>query len=99
MYDFTCQNLPHKSSGLQYRFTDEEISKHSVGNRFAYQMCTLLFTTGLILTNIPILTVAVIIAFLTIVLPYHPFDYVYNYIIRHWLKRPMLPHSTKNNFN
>ena len=25
---------------------------------------------------------------------YHPFDYLYNYLIRHWLKRPRLPHRT-----
>lgn len=83
-----------KVQGYYTGFTDEEISEHAVGNRFAYQMCTLLFSTGLVLTSIPILTVGAIIAFLTVILPYHPFDYVYNSIIRHWLKRPMLPRRT-----
>ena len=83
-----------KAQGYDTGYTDEEISKHSIGNRFAYQMCTLLFLTGLILANMQILTAAAIIAFLTVVLPYHPFDYVYNYVIRHWLNRPMLPHRT-----
>jgi hypothetical protein len=75
-------------------FTDEEISKHAVGNRFAYQMCVLLFFTGLVLTNIPLLIVAAVIALMTVFLPYHPFDYLYNYSIRHLLKRPKLPKRT-----
>ena len=83
-----------KVQGYDTVFTDEEISIHSVGNRFAYQMCTLLFITGLVLTSIPVLTVAAIIAFFTVILPYHPFDYLYNYIIRHWFNRPKLPRRT-----
>lgn len=83
-----------KVQGYDTGFTDEEISQHSIGNRFSYQMCTLLFTTGLILTSIPILAVAAIIALLTVILPYHPFDYLYNLIVRHWLSRPKLPHRT-----
>lgn len=83
-----------RCQGYDNRFSDEEISQHSTGNRFAYQMCTLLFTTGIVLKNIPILSIAALIAFLTVILPYHPFDYLYNYLIRHWLKRPRLPHRT-----
>ena len=84
-----------KVQGYDTGFSDEEISIHSVGNRFAYQMCTLLFTTGLVLTSIPVLTIAAIIAFFTVILPYHPFDYLYNHIVRHWLNRPKLPRRTK----
>lgn len=83
-----------KVQGYDTGFTDEEISEHAVGNRFAYQMCTVLFSTGLALTSIPVLAVGAIIAFSTVLLPYHPFDYVYNYVIRHWLKRPKLPRRT-----
>ncbi len=80
-----------KEQGYDTGYTDEEISKHAVGNRFAYQLCTILFTTGIVLTNIPILSVAAIIALLTVILPYHPFDYLYNYSLRLWLGRPKLP--------
>lgn len=80
-----------KAQGYDMGFTDEEISIHAVGNRFAYQLCTLLFTTGLVLTSIPILLIAAVIAFMGIILPYHPFDYLYNYSVRYWLKRPKLP--------
>jgi rhodanese-related sulfurtransferase len=83
-----------KEQGYDKGFTDEEISIHAVGNRFAYQMCMLLFATGLILTSVPILTVAAIIALLAVILPYHPFDYLYNYIVRYWINRPQLPHRT-----
>jgi hypothetical protein len=91
-----CQISPVRTSrikeqGYDTGFSDEEISIHAVGNRFAYQLCTLLFTTGLIFTSIPVLGVAAIIAFLAVIMPYHPFDYVYNYILRHWLDRPKLP--------
>ncbi|WP_138429600.1 DUF4395 domain-containing protein [Fodinibius saliphilus] len=80
-----------KEQGYALGYSKDEICQHAVGNRFAYQMCTLLFTTGLILTNIPILAVAMLIAALTVFLPYHPFDYLYNHSLRHWLNRPKLP--------
>lgn len=80
-----------KAQGYDTGITDEEISRHAAGNRFAYQMCTLLFTTGLIFTSISVLTIAAIIALSTVLLPHHFFDYLYNYIIRHWFNRPVLP--------
>jgi hypothetical protein len=83
-----------KKQGYDSGFTDAEISKHAVGNRFAYQLCTLLFTIGLVLTSIPVLAVAAVIALLAVILPYHPFDYLYNYSLRHWLDRPKLPSRT-----
>lgn len=83
-----------KAQGYDTGFTDEEISIHAVGNRFAYQLCMLLFATGLVLTSIPVLALAAIIALLTVILPYHPFDYLYNYGARRWLDRPRLPRRT-----
>jgi hypothetical protein len=83
-----------KVQGYDSGFTDEEISVHAVGNRFAFQLCTLLFTTGLILTNTTILTIAAVVAFLSVILPYHVFDYLYNYSVRHWFNRPKLPRRT-----
>ncbi len=83
-----------RTQGYGNCFADEEISKHAVGNRFAYQMCTLLFLTGLILTNIPILTISAVIALMAVILPYHPFDYLFNYSIRHLFNRPKLPKRT-----
>ena len=80
-----------KAQGYDTGFTDEEISKHAIGNRFAYQLCTLLLASGLILANIPILIVACGVAFFSVILPYNVFDYLYNFTLRYWLKRPKLP--------
>ena len=83
-----------KTRGYNNGFNDFEISQHSIGNRFAYQLCTLVFSTGLILTSIPILIVAAPIALLAVILPYHPFDYLYNLFVRHLFNRPKLPKRT-----
>lgn len=83
-----------KTQGYNSGFTDEEISTHAIGNRFAYQACTALFLIGLVAGSIPVLAVAAGIALLTVILPYHPFDYLYNYGLRQWLDRPALPPRT-----
>ncbi|GAB2775650.1 DUF4395 family protein [Salinimicrobium soli] len=80
-----------KEQGYYRGFSEEEISLHSVGHRLAFQVCLTIFTLGLVLTNIPILVVAGLLAFFGVVLPWHPVDYLYNSVIRHWLDRPKLP--------
>lgn len=65
----SCLISPERISRLKVQgyssvFSDEEISEHSVGNRFAFQLCTVLFVAGLVSTNIQILLVASIIAML-----------------------------------
>ena len=42
----------------------------------------------------PILAIAAIIAFAGAFPPYHPFDYLYNYGVRHLLGKPKLPART-----
>lgn len=76
-------------------YSEQEISALSFGNRFAYIVCTILLLTGLITLNIPLLSVVMMIAFLGAVLPYHPFDYVYNYAVRRVLDKPLLPRRSK----
>lgn len=72
-------------------FTDSELNDFKFGIRFAYYICGLLVILGLLLTNLEILTVAMIIAFLGTMPPYHPFDYMYNYVIRHLINKPKMP--------
>lgn len=84
-----CKRL--RAQGLPEELSDAELGELAIGNRFAYQLCTILFAAGLVLTSIPILVIAAGIAFLAVVLPYHPFDYLYNHGIRHWLDKPKLP--------
>jgi len=71
--------------------TDQEISDLSVGNRFAYQLCTGLLIAGVSTANFWLLTTMLVIAFLGVVLPNHPFDYIYNHLLARSLKRPQLP--------
>ncbi|MBN2173941.1 MAG: DUF4395 domain-containing protein [Bacteroidales bacterium] len=72
-------------------YTDTDLLKLTFGNRFAYVVCSSFLAIGVITANIPILSALMIIAFLGIVLPYHPFDYIYNHVIRKNLNKPELP--------
>jgi len=80
-------------------FSDAELNDFSFGIRFAYYLCGSLVALGLVLSNLTILTVATIIAFFGTLPPYHPFDYLYNYVIRHLIKKPkMRPRSNQGRF-
>jgi hypothetical protein len=80
-----------KEQGYYRGFSEDEISLHAVGHRLAFQVCLTIFTLGLVLTSIPILVIAGLLALFGVLLPWHPVDYLYNSVIRHWLKRPKLP--------
>ncbi len=71
-------------------FTDAELNDYKIGIRFAYYGCASLVVLGLILSNIQILTIAMIIAFFGMLPPYHPLDYLYNYVIRHLIEKARL---------
>jgi len=71
--------------------TDEAIDELAFGNRFAFRLCGSILTVGVIFNNIPILTMMMLIAFLGVILPYHPFDYIYNNILSIGLNKPKLP--------
>ena len=75
-------------------FTDAELNDYKVGIRLAYYLCGSIVILGLLLTNIKILAVAMTIAFFGSLPPYHPFDYLYNYVIRHLINKPKLPHRS-----
>src|SRR5258706_3114987 len=72
-------------------FTDAELNDYKVGIRLDYYLCGSLVILGLALTNIKILAVAMTIAFLGTLPPYHPFDYLYNYLIRYTIHKPKMP--------
>jgi hypothetical protein len=73
---------------------DEELRVHRAGFRFAYQMCFTVTALGLAFQSIPILAIANAAAFFAMFPPNHPFDYLYNYSLRHLLKRPKVPRRT-----
>lgn len=90
-----CGIAPARRKRLEVQgycgFTDVELNDFKYGIRFAYFMCGSLVLLGLLLTNLEILVTAMIIAFLGTLPPYHPFDYFYNYVIRHLIKKPKMP--------
>jgi hypothetical protein len=75
-------------------YSDKELNDYKYGIRFAYGLCVTMVTLGLILGNIPLLSFASLIAFAGAFPPYHPFDYLYNYGVRHLLGKPKLPPRT-----
>jgi len=76
-------------------FSDGEISQFSFGNKFAFIICSSLLLLGVVTSNIPILLVMMLIALFGIILPYHPFDYIYNYALARRLDKPQLPPRSK----
>jgi hypothetical protein len=75
-------------------FSDKELDDYKFGIRFAYACCITLVAFGLFFQSIPILAIAAVIAFAGAFPPYHPFDYLYNYGVRHLLGKPKLPPRT-----
>ena len=71
--------------------SDEELSNLAFGNRFAYRACVTILIFGVALANIPLLAIMMFIAFMGVVLPNHPFDYVYNHLLSKRMKKPQLP--------
>lgn len=76
-------------------YSDRELNDYKFGIRFAYALCTTLVGLWFILNNITPLIIAAVIALIGIFPPYHPFDYLYNYAIRHLFKKPKMPPRTK----
>lgn len=75
-------------------YSDQELSNYKFGIRFAYGSCITLVAIGLTFKSLPILIVIAVIAFGGMFPPYHPFDYLYNYGVRHLLHKPKLPPRT-----
>jgi hypothetical protein len=74
--------------------SDEQLTSYRFGIRFAYGACVALTAIGLLFTSIPILLLSLSVAFIAVLLPYHPFDYLYNFGLRHVMNRPKLPVRT-----
>jgi len=76
-------------------YSDSELTKLAFGNRFAYSLCFIILVLGIFTTSIPLLLLMTLVAFGGIILPFHPFDYLYNKVIRHRLRKPELPPRSK----
>lgn len=78
-----------------HNLNDTQISEISFGNRFAYILCSAILLIGVIDMNFTILIAMLIIAFLAVITPYHPFDYIYNYGIRFIINKPKTPKRSR----
>lgn len=77
------------------KHSDKEISELAFGNRFAFIICSTLVGLGVATANVPILVGMALIALGGVILPYHPFDYIYNHIVSGLIDRPKLPPRSK----
>jgi hypothetical protein len=84
----TCRKRLETQGYLGY--TDSELNDFKFGVRFAYYLCGSLVILGLVLIDINILAAAMIIAFFVSLPPRHPFDYLYNYLVRHLFNKPKM---------
>jgi len=75
--------------------SDSEISDLAFGNRFAYIVCASIVAVAVATAHVPTLIAMTVVAFFGIVLPYHPFDYIYNHVLRGLLNKPKLPPRSK----
>jgi len=71
--------------------TNAEIKDLVFGNRFAYRLCVVLLIFGVAFNYIPLLALMMLIAFLGVLLPNHPFDYLYNNVLRKKMNKTKLP--------
>ena len=71
--------------------SDQEINNLAFGNRFAYRLCLSVLDLGVAFANIQILAVMMAVAFFGVVLPNHPFDYIYNHVFAGKRNRIKLP--------
>ena len=75
--------------------SNDDLAKLHFGNRFAYMLCTSVLIIGVATASVHVLLAMMTIAFGTIILPYHPFDYIYNGLLRGILRLPKLPPRSK----
>jgi hypothetical protein len=76
-------------------YSDSDLSELAFGNRFAYYLCSFFLLIGIISANIPILGTMMIVSIFGIILPNHPFDYIYNILLSKPLNKPKLPRRSK----
>jgi hypothetical protein len=76
-------------------YSDENLTELAFGNRFAYYTCSFFLLIGVISANIEILGAMMVVSILGILLPNHPFDYIYNIFLSKPMNKPKLPHRSK----
>jgi len=81
------------------RETREELNDMAFGIRFAYRACVTILLVAVTTQSVALFVGMLAIAFLGIVLPNHPFDYVYNNTLRRkWNRLKLPPRSAQLRF-
>jgi hypothetical protein len=76
-------------------YSDKELSSSAFGIRFAYRACVAVLITAIALQSTVLFSIMTGIALFGILLPNHPFDYVYNVALSGIMKRPKLRPRSK----
>ncbi len=75
--------------------TKQELTNMAFGIRFPYRFCVAIIVTAILTQSIVLFSAMLVIAFFGIVLPKHPFDYLFNYTLSQWINKPQL--GTRSN--
>jgi hypothetical protein len=90
-------NIEHTRKHLQiqgFNLDDETLAEVGPWMRWPYVLCASILVTGVALASPGILWALAAIAISTVFLPSHPFNYVYNYGVRHLTGTRALPPGT-----
>jgi len=82
-----------------YDFTDATLDELGPWMRWPYVFCASILITGVALASPAIMWTLAVVAGATVFLPSHPFNYPYNYVVRHLTRtRPLPPGTAQGRF-
>jgi len=95
------KNYTRKFLQIQgFDLDDEALAEIGAWMRWPYVLCASILTVGVVLASPAILWTLSTVAIATVFLPYHPFNYVYNYGARHLTgTRPLPPGTVQGKFS
>ncbi|MBW2588707.1 MAG: DUF4395 family protein [Deltaproteobacteria bacterium] len=95
------KNYTRKFLEIQgFNLDDEALAEIGAWMRWPYVLCASILTVGVVLASPAILWTLSTVAIATVFLPYHPFNYVYNYGVRHLTgTRPLPPGTVQGKFS
>jgi hypothetical protein len=95
------KNYTRKFLQIQgFNLDDEALAEIGPWMRWPYVLCASILTVGVVLASPAILWTLSTVAIATVFLPYHPFNYVYNYGVRHLTgTRPLPPGTVQGKFS